>query len=83
MKPHEDPWQRNLAKEQEEQNLINAGGSHPAPWESKWNTKNGCWTVVDSNGHTILGHCSKPVSKWIADTFNRAPVIFLEDDIVY
>lgn len=74
------PWTK---EEEEEQRLINAGGIHPYPWEAKEEPDVG-WYVVDSNGDiVVLGPVKRTVAKYITESYNRHPIILLEDDVVY
>ncbi len=77
-----DPRPVDLKREREEQELIKKGGLHPAPWEAREDF-NGKWRVVDANECTLARELSKPVAKVIAESFNRYPVVVLEDDVVY
>jgi len=79
-----DPWTQDLRKkEEEEENLIAKGGIHPYPWEAIEWEGGPEWRVVDTNKKTVVSNISQSVAKAITETFNRNPIVILEDDVVY
>lgn len=65
-----------------EQELIQAGGIHPAPWTVEG--LGNIWRIVDSNGNRVIEDSIKySVAKAIIESYNCHPIVILEDDVVY
>lgn len=66
-----------------EQELIAKGGIHPYPWKIIEWQGGPEHRVLDRNEITVVEGISRPVAKAIVESYNRNPIVILEDDVVY
>lgn len=70
-------------KELEEEALAARGGLYPHPWRVEY--VEDCWDIMASNDARVTSFVKdeKHIAQWICDQYNKCPVSFLKDNVVY